>query len=725
MTDCVEYTEKPNVAATSVAYRTAYAPFPSGGVISIWDAWMYDLYYVYTLPPATATVSLAPNITRTETYAIPFVYFTAYEIESSNKTETIQLPSAYAYPYWLNGVEREATATGSLPEGFLEKISQSTCDAGKLQATITVLIVVDLFYMNNPDSNLFLIHFESSVLGFEESPVLVHNTATSKGQPITVADWDLSATTTKPTSASEETNFGEIGPVSTTQVSNCDHNNNAEKPALHIPDPEPSNWVTVGTIGTSPVKIGPLSQVVVGAQTLQPGGPPITLGGRIPVSLAPSASAIVVGGTMLRLPQVFLPPIQPQPRPPPILTIGSSTLTPNAATQFFVDPGQTLTPGGVATVHGTVVSLAPSADFVVIGGLTQMLSFGPESIQATGRPPYIVVGNSIITAQPTEDTWNNPDNLNPGPRFVVAGQTLAPDGPAITVQGTTLSLAPSGLFVVVNGVPSAVVMPAAPINTQLILTVGNDIFSPLPGSGNTIVIAEQTLIPGGSVITVAGTTLPLAPSAAFVVINGATSSLARPVAPFNAQPTIVVGNEVFGPVSRFLESSFVVGDRILAPGGSAVTISGTTLSLAASASFIVINGITSTIENPAAPTITVGGNIMKLLPASPVASFILHDQTLIPGGSPIIFSGTTLSLASSASFVVVNGVTSTLASIATLFPATDTRVKGIMSTSDPRVGASGWPGATSSKEGSAAQCTCAVLSLFFVSITLGCFLGWV
>lgn len=702
ITLCMDYTDKPTAAATAIAYRTAAAPFPPNGLIPVSDAMLYDLY-TDGQPAATTTISVASNVTYTETSATPFVYFTAYEVESGNRTETVQLRSAYAYPYWLKGVEHESTATGTLPEGFLEQIPQSACDAGKLEATITVIIVVDLYYQNWPNADPFIVHFESSVLGFDDPPVIINNQGTSRSPPLTIADWDLPGAPSNPTSVSIKPNV-RPNPVPTTRAGNNNDNAGSQEPQVpNVPQP---TQVTVGTIGTVPVVIGPSSEVIVGSQTLQPGGPAITVGGATPVSLAPSATAIVVGGTTSQLPQIFNPPAQPAPQPPPVLTIGSSTLTPNAATQFFIAPGQTLTPGGVATIDGTVVSLAPSASFVVIGGSTQILPAGPGSAPAATSPPQIVVGGSTITAQPSQGgpgNSNNQNNPNAGPTFIVSDQTLAPGGPAITVSGTTLSLAPSGSFIVVNGVTSTVATPAAPGVTPPTLTIGNDVFSPLPGSGNTFVIADQTLAPGGSAITVSGTTISLAPSASFVVINGVTSTIPNPAAAQITPPPLTIGNGVFRPLPG-TGTSYLIGTQILTPGG-VVVVGDLTISLAPGATALIINGQTSLISSPQhiitnAPLLTIGSQTYTAISGT---TFLIRGQTLTPGGT-ITVDGTTISLAPGATELIYgsSGRSTTTA----LFPATTTRSQSITSTASPSAGASGTNGqaaATSQRQGAGSK----------------------
>tara|TARA_R110002003_G_scaffold117_1_gene10355 strand:- start:13499 stop:15667 length:2169 start_codon:yes stop_codon:yes gene_type:complete len=718
VTNCYDYTEKPTAAATSLVYRSAFAPFPPEGSIAVSDARLYDLYTEQ--PVATHPITVAPNRTVEQISATPFVQFTAYEVEYGNKTETVQLPSAYAYPYWLKGIDYEVAATGSVPEEFLQEISLLNCDAGQLQATVTVLIVVDLYYENWPDLDPFLIHFESTVLGFDDPPVVVNNAGSTAPVPFTMDDWDF-GTPPAPTSIKPAVR---PDPVPTTPAANSNNNNNNNNnQASTIQQP---TQVTVGNIGTIPVVIGPSSVVVVGSQTLQPGGPAIIVGGVTPVSLVPAATAIVVGGTnTVQLPPVLSPAQQPA-RPPPVITIGSSTLTPNAATQFFIAPGQTLTPGGTAVVDGTVVSLAPSASFIVIGGSTQVLQAPPPVVGTVATsPPEIVVGGTTVVALPQggSNNINNQNNVQTnqgsGPTFVIGGQTLSPGGQAITVSGTTLSLVPGGSSVVINGVTSAVANPPIVV-PQAGITIGNSVFTPSSGSGSTFVISDQTLTPGGQ-ITVSGTVISLAPSASFVVVNGVTSTLANPAAQITDAPVLTIGNGIFRPLPG-TGTSYLIGSSTLTPGGS-VVVADTTISLAPGATALVINGRTTLLTPSAqpiitsAPLLTIGSQTYTAISGT---TFVIGGQTLTPGGT-ITVDGTTISLAPGATQLVYgsSGRSTTTA----LFPATTTRSQSLTGTASPSAGASGSNGqavATSPRQGSAAVSRLGgwVLYLVFIAFRL-------
>lgn len=678
LTMCEQYTGIPSAALTSVIYRSdGYSPFPSEGVIPISDALSYDLYRPDSFPSATAVVTLAPNVTRAETSATPFVYFTAYEIETGNRTRTVQLPSAQAYPYRLEDADSKSTAIGPLPEDFLGNIPYSDCEAGQLQATVTVLIVVNLYYRNRPHIDPFFIHFESSVLGFEDPPVVMNGfgpETSINNIPITVADWNLPSTSMQPTHGS-----GRSGDLPSLL------------PTARV---RGAASITVGSVGTNPIVIGPSSEVVVGSQTLQPGGPAINVGDGTPVSLAPSATAIVLGGQTSLLPQVLQPPA------PPVLTVGSSTLVPNAATQFFVAPGQTLTPGGVVTVDGTVVRLAPSASFVVIGGSTQVLPTGAVLLPTTAQAPQFVFGSSTITAQPA--------HVNPSsaPTFVLSGQTLLPGGAAITFSGTTLSLDPSGDVLVANGASSTLRGPTEAVSSPATIAVGNQIFSALPKpSGPAFVVASETLFAGGPAITVSGTTLSLGPSASFIVINHATSTLADAAIPtLTGAPSLTIGDVTFRPLPG-TATEYLIGSILLTAGGS-IVVSGTTISLAPEATELVVNGQTSAIPRTVQPVTTnppllTVGSITYTAVSGGGTTFVIGGETLTPGGT-ITVDGTTINLAASATELIYG---SSGRSVTTaLFPATTTRHASITSTLIPSPRQSDFEGqatATSRKEGAA------------------------
>lgn len=156
--------------------------------------------------------------------------------------------------------------------------------------------------------------------------------------------------------------------------------------------------------------------------------------------------------------------------PPAVVTIGSSTITANSASEFSI-ASQTLKPGGQITHSGTVLSLDPSGSALIIGGST----------------------TEILSHATTTSV-----------EFLVGSQTLQPGGLAVTVSGTAYSLLSGGSSVAVDGT----VQPL----TALLTTPE-------------YVVAYQTLVPGGPAITVSGTVVSLQTGGSRVVVGGKTEAL--------------------------------------------------------------------------------------------------------------------------------------------------------------------------------------------------------
>lgn len=360
--------------------------------------------------------------------------------------------------------------------------------------------------------------------------------------------------------------------------------------------------VLLGTAGlvyggpvTVPVDHNP--HYFVGSQQLKPGGAPIVNLGTT-YSLAPHATAVVINS-----------PASPAPIPIgnslPILTIGNSAITPNSNSNYVV-AGQTLVPNGSPlTVSGTTYSLAPHAAAIVVNGAT-------TPIYVPSQTPVLTIGSSVITA-------------NSKSEYIIASQTLAPAGPPITISGTTFSLAPLGSAIVINGVTSRLY--ASPPSSPTILTIGSSTIS--ANKNAQFVIAGQTLIPGGSAITIPATTISgtpipattipastisLGPSARFIVVDGLTSALAIPTPPppttqnlgaiiaggFGVPPTpsvFTIGTQTFTPSP----SSFSIAGTTLSAGGPGITISGTSVSLEPEGT-LLIGTSTIVLSLPTPPT---------------------------------------------------------------------------------------------------------------------------
>ena len=166
------------------------------------------------------------------------------------------------------------------------------------------------------------------------------------------------------------------------------------------------------------------SAIIINSETLAPGSQILVSG--TTYSLLPTPSAMFIDGSTLSLPaatdRIALPPA---------ITIGTSVITENSASEFVIG-SQTLTLGGQITAAGKVVSMDSSA--VVIDG--SIISLWPTT-NVISLPPAITIGASAITENSASD-------------FVFGSQTLTPGG-QITVSGEVISLNPSATDVVFGG----------------------------------------------------------------------------------------------------------------------------------------------------------------------------------------------------------------------------------------------------------------------------------
>ena len=417
------------------------------------------------------------------------------------------------------------------------------------------------------------------------------------------------------------------------------------------PAQQPTNTDQTITIGNSVVTVMPQptkqgqgqttapTMVIIGTETVTVGQTTTMNGVPVVVPTAGGGSTIIVGDKTIGI----NPRITQAPQP--VLTIGHNTITANPQGQFVIGT-QTLQRGGpLLTLDDHTLTLGPNGKIAIWNS-----GAGTQTLVSMNGQPAVTFGGSPITAEILGGTTV----------FVLNGQTLGP-GSAVTVDGTTFSL-PSGLHgssIVINGRTTRLV-PGLPE-----LTVNNVPITATVASGTTeFVLAEgQTLTPGGQLV-VSGTTysLPVSGRGSTIVVNGATSRLNPthlPVLPYGGESvtaTIASGTTafIFGP------------GETLTPGG-VVTISGTTISLPASASgsVVVVNGVTSTLDSSSgyspisAPAIVVDGKTITATTRDGTVEYdISPSTTLFPDGQ-IVISGTTYSLVGGTA-LVVNGKTSTL-----------------------------------------------------------------
>lgn len=378
--------------------------------------------------------------------------------------------------------------------------------------------------------------------------------------------------------------------------------------------------------GTAPV-------VVASSIAIQPGGPAATVSGQA-VSLAPSGSFVVVDGST----QSALHPPETAQAPPPGFTAAGASFAAQGTATVVIAPSVTLQPGGPpATVSGQTISLAPSASFLVVDGSTQSAQPAGNAIASPSQVgPVFSAGGESFTAQGTS------------PIVMASSVTLQPGGPAVTVSGQTISLAPSASFLVVDGSTQSAQAATATLLVAPVFTAARQSIT-AQGTSAIVVASSVPLQPGGPAVTVSGQTISLAPSASFLVVDGSTQNANATPAP-GAGTTIAITQP----------NGAVISDISVQAGGPVTTVSGHTISLAPSASYVVVDGNTQTLAQGTSttPVFTAAGQTYT---ADAASGFTIASGTILQPGHAVTISGTTISLAPSASYVVVNGATRTLA----------------------------------------------------------------
>ena len=338
--------------------------------------------------------------------------------------------------------------------------------------------------------------------------------------------------------------------------------------------PAPANIAYVGISYSR----RPDSAVIIGAQTLEPGGPPITVSDNV-ISLSPEGTQLAVGDssesrTVLLLVNVLSGLISTPIPTPTTLVIGSQTITVQPGASEIQIGGQTITAGGFGiTINGgTYISLASSNSALIVGGSTVTLENVPSSISGGSSETIITLAGQPVT-------------LGPDTPIVFDGTTLSA-GSAVTISGTPVSFSPSNSVLHVGGsvitlFPTTTTTLRTPNAPARLFTIAGTPVTFTPGAP--IVLDGTTLTPSGPALTVSGTLISLGASSKYLVIG--TSSI-----PFSAEIEIVtIGTRI---VTANSASEFILNGQTLIPGGSGIIVDGTTVSLALGTTEVVVAGRT-------------------------------------------------------------------------------------------------------------------------------------
>lgn len=260
----------------------------------------------------------------------------------------------------------------------------------------------------------------------------------------------------------------------------------------------------------------------IAGTTISADGPAVTISGTI-ISLG-QHGALKIGSSTISL------PTSSDSFPSEVYTVAGQTFTPNPSA--FPIAGTTISAGGPAvTVDGTIISLGQSGG-LAIGSSTVDLS---ASLYNSVGQAYTVAGQ-VFTPNPTA--------------FPIAGTTISAGGPAATIDGTVISLEPSGTLVIGSST-----IPLSP-QTAFSSDVDIDGFNVIAHS-SFAVVDGVTVSAAAAGVTVSGTLVSLEAGGATLDIGTGRFALPTPAAGTNGSINV---QAFAGGQSKGLEVSlYLVG----------------------------------------------------------------------------------------------------------------------------------------------------------------------
>lgn len=333
------------------------------------------------------------------------------------------------------------------------------------------------------------------------------------------------------------------------------------------------------------------------------------------------------------------------------------------------------TPTPIATVAGHTINFSPQESHIVVHGLTDWLhlpaiatpiagSAGASAGEASGHQPG---SPGIESASVALGQIVTPNALP----FIVADKTLTPDGQAITIAGTPVSLGSSGLVIGTSTLPFS----KQTLSPQPVVSILNgDAYTAYPTITTNKAGSISTML--GALATISGTTIY--PTA----LGQKSPSLTSPDAP-KIHPTALV--TMNGGTYTIHDSIVQIASATISEGAPATTISNTRISLGTnhlmigsstilyspastppSAVAITMNGKTYTIQNSAiqfagvtvsegAPGISISNTPISLGPSN----FVVGSSTILyrmPSATAITINNESLNLENSA-VIAPGGIT--------------------------------------------------------------------
>ncbi|MCJ1436806.1 hypothetical protein MMC27_006188 [Xylographa pallens] len=300
----------------------------------------------------------------------------------------------------------------------------------------------------------------------------------------------------------------------------------------------------------------------------------------------------------------------------------------------------------VSSTNNNIQSMGPSPAGVAGQSAAATLLISPTTVQPQESLSLIVAGGFTFTVAPVvtsaplvpveqasvSEVSMDGQDITPVPAssgaMVFDGQTLTPDQGATTINNIPIVLSSGSIFVNGHGIAIPPVPTANPSDSNFPVppvVAGNAVSVINPSM---IVWGSQTLTLGQPTATISG--LPLALGSAGLVVGGSTTI---PLA--SLAPQLATTSAPSSPGALQIDGTSLI------PGGPAITVSGTRLSLGISSNLIVG---TSTIYLPIPTSYIVVASETIDLASSDV---VVGGKTLTPGSPAVTVNGVLVSLGSS------------------------------------------------------------------------------
>ena len=273
------------------------------------------------------------------------------------------------------------------------------------------------------------------------------------------------------------------------------------------------------------------------------------------------------------------------------------------------------------SIAGQLITLNPSrmlvaGSTILPGGPPITLSNTPLSLDSSG---VLLYGSfsTLLSPQSVFTIQSQPITANAA-GFAINGESISPGGSAQTIDGTIISLGQSGR-----------------------LAIGSTLISlPTPETHPLAGPAGSKILSGGPPITLSNT--PLSLDSSGVLHYNSFSTLLSPQSIFTIQSQPITANA----------AGFVINGGSISPGGSAQTIDGTIISLGQSGQLAIgstfISLPTPETDPLAGPEVMIAGQTVTPNPSE----LTIAGTTIRAGGPAATVGGTVLSLQTSGALIV-------------------------------------------------------------------------